>query len=78
MRFVTQLFVSSSPDLNAPAPQNQESFLAIAETKLMDAVGLLRGEQCNVAVAVVTLSPGVLQLHGAAAPACHLSWRGAA
>jgi hypothetical protein len=26
MRFVTRLFVSSSPDLNAPAAQNQESF----------------------------------------------------
>jgi hypothetical protein len=25
------LFVSSSPHLNAPPPQNQESFLAIAE-----------------------------------------------
>jgi hypothetical protein len=45
MRFVTQLFVSSSPDLNAHAPRNQESFLAIAEIKLMDAVGSFRGEQ---------------------------------
>jgi hypothetical protein len=45
MRFVTRLFVSSSPDLNAAAPQNQESFLAIAEVKLMDALGSLRREQ---------------------------------
>jgi hypothetical protein len=57
MRFVTRLFVSSSPHLNAPPPQNQESFLAIAEIKLWTLSDRSAESNDNVAVAVVALSP---------------------